>query len=109
MKFFVQRNRENEPRIGKLEHNGKNDIGSSNTCFYFFLVKKNDKFTKVSKFAEIRKPSEPILVRFVDRCLFFSKDFLEEFRNKMAATGKGKRVSLDGTNFMRQFRDEESR
>jgi hypothetical protein len=27
----------------------------------------------------------------------------------MAATGKGKRVSLDGTNFMRQFRDEESR
>jgi Ca2+-binding EF-hand superfamily protein len=37
------------------------------------------------------------------------KDFLEEFRNKMAATGKGKRVSLDGTNFMRQFRDEESR
>jgi len=37
------------------------------------------------------------------------KDFLEEFRNKMAATCKGKRVSLDGTNFMRQFRDEESR
>jgi hypothetical protein len=27
----------------------------------------------------------------------------------MAATGKGKRVSLDDTNFMRQFRDEESR
>jgi hypothetical protein len=36
-------------------------------------------------------------------------NFFEEFRNRMASSGKGKRVSLDETNFMRQFRDEESR